>query len=453
MNTQKRYDLFVIGGGPGGYTAALLGAKKGLRVGIAEGSHFGGTCTNLGCIPAKSYIESINLYIHMKNAQRFGIDAGTATLTLENLHKRKVRIVTRLVKGIEFLLSQAGVDIFKGYANFESENSIYVEEEHIISSSIIIATGSRPKKPALFELEGILTSDDIFDLKQLPSSLIIIGGGVIGLEMAHVFSNLGAEVTVIEALNRILATEDEEISIQLVSQYKKVRFITSGRITTIKKPSGFNLTIEKSGGMETVTGDGILLCIGREPVIPNGIQPLHLALTASNGIKVDRSMRTNIPGIYAVGDVTGSQMYAYVAAKEAAVAVDTITGGTKIMNYSAIPSVIFTNPEIASVGKQMDQMDTAHGKRGTFPVSALGRARTMEASDGFATVYCSGEGKIERITIMAPHATELISLAALAIEQGLHIEEFLMPHYPHPTMAELLKEAAEDVSGLNIHKP
>lgn len=453
MNTQKRYDLFIIGGGPGGYTAALLGAKKGLRVGIAEGSHFGGTCTNLGCIPAKSYIESINLYIHMKNAQRFGIDAGTATITLENLHKRKVRIVTRLVKGIEFLLSQAGVDIFRGYANFESENSIHVGEEHIISSSIIIATGSRPKKPALFELEGILTSDDIFDLKQPPSSLIIVGGGVIGIEMTHVFSNLGVKVTVIETLERILATEDEEISKQLVSQYKKVRFITSGRITTIKKPSGFNLTIEKPGGMETVTGDGILLCIGREPVIPNGILPLHLALTASNGIEVDRSMRTNISGIYAVGDVTGSQMYAYVAAKEAAVAIDTITGGSKIMNYSAIPSVIFTNPEIASVGKQMDQMDTAHGKRGTFPVSALGRARTMEASDGFATVYCSPEGKIERVTIMAPHATELISLAALAIEQGLHIEEFLMPHYPHPTMAELLKEAAEDVSGLSIHKP
>jgi dihydrolipoamide dehydrogenase len=453
MNTQKRYDLFIIGGGPGGYTAALLGAKKGLRVGIAEGSHFGGTCTNLGCIPAKSYIESINLYIHMKNAQRFGIDAGTATITLENLHKRKVRIVTRLVKGIEFLLSQAGVDIFRGYANFESENSIHVGEEHIISSSIIIATGSRPKKPALFELEGILTSDDIFDLKRLPSSLIIVGGGVIGIEMTHVFSNLGVEVTVIEALERILATEDEEISKQLVSQYKKVHFITSSRITTIKKPSGFNLTIEKPGGMETVTGEGILLCIGREPVIPNGILPLHLALTASNGIEVDRSMRTNISGIYAVGDVTGSQMYAYVAAKEAAVAVDTITGGSKIMNYSAIPSVIFTNPEIASVGKQMDQMDTAHGKRGTFPVSALGRARTMEASNGFATVYCSPEGKIERVTIMAPHATELISLAALAIEQGLHIDEFLMPHYPHPTMAELLKEAAEDVSGLSIHKP
>jgi dihydrolipoamide dehydrogenase len=450
MATQKRYDLFVIGTGPGGYTSALLGAKKGLRVGIAEGANFGGTCTNKGCIPAKTYIESINLFDHIKNAQRFGITVGDATLTIEGLYKRKTRIVARLAKGIEHLLNQAGVEIYRGYARFVTENSIQIGDEHIISTSIIIATGSRPKRPDLFNLEGVLTSDEIFDIRQLPSSIIIVGAGVIGMEMAHVFSHLGAEVTVIEALERILATEDEEVSETLVSQYQKVRFITSARITAIERPSAFKLCVETPGGIETVTGEGLLLCIGREPVIPEGLQPLGLTLTPTSGIQVDSSMRTNIPGLYAIGDVTGSQMYAYVASKEALIAVDSITGGSQTMDYSAIPSVVFTNPEIASVGKQVNPVLV---KKGTFPVSALGRARTMEASAGFATVYCSPEGKMERVTIMAPHATELISWATLAIEKGFPIEDFIKPHYPHPTMAELLKEAAEDCLGLSINKP
>jgi dihydrolipoamide dehydrogenase len=419
-------------------------------VGIAEGSNFGGTCTNKGCIPAKTYIESVNLYDHIKNARRFGIEAGAATLTLEGLYKRKTRIVTRLAKGIEYLLNQAEVDIYRGYAGFVTENSIQIGDEQIIAAAIIIATGSRPKRPGLFRHDGVLTSDEIFDMRQLPSSLLIVGAGVIGMEMAHVFSNLGAEVTVIEALDRILATEDEEVSSALASQYRNVRFITSARITAMEKSPTFKLLIESPGGVETVTGESLLLCIGREPVIPDGLQPLGLTLTPTNGIQVNSSMRTNIPGIYAIGDVTGSHMYAYVASKEASVAVDSITGGSQTMDYSAIPSIVFTNPEVASVGKQVNP---GLVKKGTFPVSALGRARTMEASEGFATVYCSPEGKMARVTIMAPHATELISWATLAIEKGFHIEDFIKPHYPHPTMAELLKEAAEDCLGLCINKP
>ncbi|HVN71698.1 MAG TPA: dihydrolipoyl dehydrogenase [Desulfomonilia bacterium] len=449
----KPYDLFVIGGGPGGYTAALLGARKGLRVGIAEASQMGGVCTNRGCIPSKTYIESINLYNRMKIARRFGIDAGTATLTLESLHARKAKVVTRLVKGIEHLLEQAGVDTYRGCARLEPDKTLTVGEEHIASSSIIIATGARPKKPTLFDIEGVLTSDDIFDLKALPSSLVIVGGGVIGLEMAHVFSNLGTEVTVIEALDRVLSTEDEEVSEQLVKQYRKVRFITKARVSTIETASGYKLTVESPGGTDTVTGEGLLLCIGREPVIPEGLQSLGIAFTASGGIDVDPSMHTNLEGIYAIGDVKGFQMYAYVASKEAGVAVDTITGGSQTMDYSAIPSVVFTDPEIASVGKRIDPEYHTAMIKGTFPVSALGRARIMEASDGFANVYCSPEGKMERVTIMAPHATELISWATLAIEQGLHVEEFLKPHYPHPALSELLKEAAEDCLGLCINKP
>lgn len=449
MRRTEPYDLFVIGAGPGGYTAALLGAKRGMRVGIAEASNLGGTCTNTGCIPAKSYIESVNLLDRLKNAQRFGIESTDASLSLESLHRRKTRIVARLVKGIEHLLVSSGVDIYRAHASFESANSIRVGDALVASRATIVATGSRPKRPAIFSLEGVMTSDDIFELKQIPASLVVVGGGVIGLEMAHIFSHLGSEVTVVEALERVLATEDEEVSKALVALYRKVRFITSARITSVERDIGFNLDVQTPGGMEALTGQGLLLSIGREPLIPEGLVSLGLEMNASGGARVDAVMRTSIPGVFAIGDATGEHMYAYVASKEAAVAVDCIAGGSMKMDYSAIPSIVFTSPEIASVGRRPN---ASRARKGAFPVSALGRARTMEASEGFASVYTDMEGKMERVTIMAPHATELISWAALAVEKKMHLEDFLKPYYPHPTMAELVREAAEDCLGVCINK-
>ena len=447
------YDLFVMGAGPGGYAAAILGAKKGLHVGIAEGVHLGGTCTNTGCIPAKAYIESINLYGQIKIAQRLGIETQTPRLTLDALNKRKTRIVKRLVKGIEYLLKKNSVDIYPGFAEILGKNTIKVNNKSIWFTSLIIATGSQPKRPTMFDLPGIWTSEDIFDVTEMPSSLLVVGGGAIGMELAHIFTNLGVEVTVIEALERILPFEDEDVSRELTSMYRKIRFITSARIHEIDTSSGFKLRIEYPGGKEIISGQCLLLCIGREPHIPLGVKELGISIAPSGGLHVDSFLQTNIPGIYAIGDVTGQYMYAHVATKEAEVAVDHITGGSKGMDYSAVPSIVFTNPEIASVGKRLDEIDPSSMRKGTFPVSALGRARTMEVSEGFAHIYCTPGGKIERVTIMAPHATELISWATLAISQGLVLEEFLKPICPHPTLSELLKEASEDVLGLSIHKP
>lgn len=450
MGGRTHFDLFVIGAGPGGYTAALLGARKGLRVGIAEGSHCGGTCTNRGCIPAKSYIESVRLVAEMRNAPRFGIDPVQPAISLESLHKRKSRIVGRLVKGIEYLLDRAGVIVLRAHAHFLGEKTLQVGEDRVSASSIVIATGSRPRKPGLFDVPGLLTSDEVFDLRQSPSSMIIVGGGVIGMEMAHIFSHLGTEVTVIEALDRILAVEDEEVSKSLVSMYRNVRFMTSAKVSAVEKGDGYTLAVETESGREKVHGESLLLSIGREPVLPGGLADLAIARNASGGIEVDGSMRTSLPGVYAVGDVTGGHMYAYVASREAEVAVADILGEpVKPVDYSAIPSVVFTHPEVASVGLSQG----AGKRRGTFPVSALGRARTMEESEGFATVSCNPEGILERVTIVAPHATELIAWATLAVQRRLSVEEFLGPVCPHPTMAELLKEAAEDVLGQCINKP
>jgi dihydrolipoamide dehydrogenase len=447
------YDLFVIGSGPAGYTAALLAAKKGLNVAIAEGKNFGGTCTNTGCIPTKSYIESIHLFNQINAAKRFGIDTGKPSLSLNSLSTRASRVVKRLVKGIEFLLTGAGIDIYTGPAGVVEPTRVKVGEQTFDTRGIIVATGSRPKRPALFDVPGIWTSENLFEMKELPETLAIVGGGVIGMEMAHIFSSLGSTVTVIEAMERILPFEDPQVSNFLAKNSRRVNIRTSSTITDIEGEQPCTISIETPDGEARITAEKILLSIGREPVIPQGLEDLGIKRNSARGIQVDDTMQTSIPGIYAIGDVTGENMYAYVASKEAEIAVDHLTGGRQRISYHNIPSIIFTSPEIASVGKGFDEIDHSTMKQGTFPVSALGRARTMEANDGYAHMVCNSKGRIERVTIVSPHATELITIATLAIEKGLTAEDFLGLYHPHPTLSELLKEAAQDVEGLSVHKP
>lgn len=447
------YDLFVIGAGPGGYTAALLAAKKGLNVGIAEGKSLGGTCTNSGCIPTKTYIESISLLGRINAAKRFGIDTNKPSLSLDSLNTRKTRVVKRLVKGIEYLLKGADIDIYNQPADIIEPGKVKVGEQHLAARTIIVATGSRPKRPSLFDIPGIWTSDTLFDVKDLPETLAIVGGGVIGMEMAHIFSSLGSTVTVIEAMERILPSEDPRVSDLITKNFRSVNIYPSSRIIGIVGNAPYTIAMDTPEGDADIVAEKILLCIGRKPVIPPGLKNLGISLNGARGIQVDNTMQTSIPGVYAIGDVTGEYMYAYVASKEAETAVDHLTGGSSKIRYRNIPSIIFTSPEIASVGKGLEEIDHSTMKQGTFPVSALGRARTMEANDGYAHIICTQTGKIERVTIVSPHATELITIATLAIEKGLTAEDFLRLYHPHPTLSELLKEAAEDVEGLSVHKP
>jgi len=450
-NTYK-HDLFVIGAGPGGYYAAISAAKKGMNVGIAEGNRLGGTCTNTGCIPTKTYLESVNLNNLFGKARRFGIEAQKTCIDLSSLYKRKKRIVDRLIKGIEYLLRQNNVTIYPSNAVFTGPNTIDIGGKIVEASNIIIASGSRPKRPAMLDVQGIWTSDEIFNATQLPESLIIIGGGAIGVEMAYVFEGLGTRVTVIEAMDRILPLEDEIVSGEIIRLNRKISFISNARITKIQGDSPYKVSVSTHGGQEHIEAQNILLSIGREPVVPHGLDKTGIHLNPSGGIDVDDTMQSSTPGLYAIGDVTAEHMYAYTATKEAGVAVKNITGEHQSIDYSNIPSVIFTKPEIASVGKRLEEMDMSSLKQGSFPVSALSRARTMEENDGFANIYCSESGTIERVTIMAPHATELICWAGLAIRQGLTVEELLNAHVPHPTVAEIIKEASEDLLGMCVHK-
>lgn len=444
------YDVFVIGAGPGGYTAAIHAARRGLSVGIAEMSHPGGTCTNVGCIPTKTYAESVKLLRQTQNARRFGITTGEVSLELASLNKRASRIIARLRKGIELLLEQQQIAIHRDEACFLDPHTLRVGDDEITAGHIIVATGSRPLIPPIFAHPGVFTSDEIFSLTELPEDLLIIGGGVIGCEMANIFSALGSRITVIEALDRILPHEDEDVSRELSRLMRSVTFHTATRVSDITGQGPYTVQAEGPDGPLRLTASAILLCIGRTPQLPAGLAELGVHRTPSGGIKVDAGMRSSIPHILAVGDVTGEQPYAYTATREAEVAVRRICGEEAVMSYEHVPSVIFTHPEIASVGTLPD---TGVLREGSFPVSALGRARTMETSDGWSRVWTRPDGKMARVTIMAQHATELVPWATLALEQGLTVEEFLAPIYPHPVMAELLKEAAEDVLDLCVHKP
>jgi dihydrolipoamide dehydrogenase len=446
---KGKYDLFIIGAGPGGYTAAILASKKGLKVGLAEVGKPGGTCTNLGCIPTKSYCESVKLFSGIKNAARFGIEAEAKPLSLENMYSRKERIISRLSKGIELLLKTNGVELIKGEATITDSNVAAVGDDIYNFDNLIISTGSKPK-PCPFDVPGIWTSNEALSVKEVPQSLLIVGGGVIGMEMAGIFSALGVQVTVVEALDRILPGEEPDASQLLIKTMRSVRFLTSSLVKGIEKEDVFNTTVLSGEKTEMIETEKIIWCTGRAPVLPVDMEKLGVEMNASGGIKVDRGMRTSVPGLYAIGDVTGEWMLAYVASREAEIAVENITGGNALMDYSCVPSIIFTSPEIASVG--ITPHDAPGLKKGTFPVSALGRARTAEANDGFANVYSDGEGRLVRVTIASPHATDLIAWAALAVRSGMTVREFLEPVYTHPTFSELIKEAAEDTLGLSIHK-
>jgi dihydrolipoamide dehydrogenase len=456
------FDVIVIGGGPGGYVAAIRAAQLGAKVAVVEKDSLGGTCLNRGCIPTKALVASAELVHQLKNAGTFGINVEGFSVDFRRVMARKEEIVEGLVKGIAFLLSRHKIESVSGFGKLVAPGTVEVHKEdgtveQLTGKNIIIATGSEPALITALGYNGktVITSNEALELEDIPKSLLIIGGGVIGCEFASIFNEFGTEVTIVEAMPNILPLVDNEISRRLTMVMKK-------KGITIKTKAMISSVVEEEGGIKATleTGEEIraekaLISIGRTFNTKGlGLENVGVALGSKGEILVDDYLRTNVPGIYAIGDVTNKIQLAHVASAQGLVAVENIMGGNRVMNYSVVPSCIFTMPEIGTVGitSQEAKAQGINTKVGKFPFTALGKARCMEETDGNVKIIADAEtDKVLGVHIMGPHATDLIAEAALAIQLGATAKEIAQTIHAHPTLAESVMEAAENVHGLSIH--
>ena len=461
------YDVLVIGSGPGGYVAAIRAAQLGLKTACAEGREtLGGTCLNVGCIPSKAMLHASELYeeAHSGALKKFGINIDGATLDLDQMHAEKTKAVTELTGGIAFLFKKNKVDWLKGYATFENANTVKVGDQTITAKNIIIATGS-----SVTPLPGVAVDNDaaiIVDstgalaLPKVPEHLVVIGGGVIGLELGSVWKRLGAKVTVVEYLDQILPGMDEEVRNESAKLFKKQGFdfrmatkvtgaaVAGGKATLTVEPS-------KGGPAETIEADAILVAIGRRPNTEGlGLDKAGLAVNARGQVETDHDFRTSVPSIWAIGDCIPGPMLAHKAEDEGIAAAENIAGGTGIVNHDVIPSVVYTHPEIAGVGlSEEDAKAKGHEIRvGKFPFMANSRAKTNRDTDGFVKIIADAKSdRVLGVWIISSLAGTLIAEAALAMEFGATSEDIAYTCHAHPTHAEAIKEAAMAVTGKPIH--
>ncbi|HVI41808.1 MAG TPA: dihydrolipoyl dehydrogenase [Anaerovoracaceae bacterium] len=457
-------DIVIIGGGPGGYTAAIRAAQLGARVLLVEAENLGGTCLNKGCIPTKALYKNAQLINELNSAAEFGIKLDGYTIDITEIMQRKQRIVDRLKEGIAQLIKANSIEMVYGKASLVSKEKVKVidsqgNESLINTKNIIIATGSVPLKPPItgINLPGVMTSDEILFSKEIPKSLVIIGGGVIGIEFAGIFNALGSQVTVVEFLPRILANMDSEISKKLVLALKKkgISIETDTKVIQISKDQeSFRALTEGKKGENEIKTDAVLVSVGRTP----NVEGLELDLLGvehdRTGIKVDETYQTNVPGIYAIGDVIGGQMLAHIASEEGIAAVDNIMGLKGHLNYDAVPGCVFTFPEIAAVGLSEED---AKGKgidytSSKFLFGANGKALTIGEEEGFVKVLAEAETKrIIGVHIMGPHASDLIHEAALAVGYKMTADDISGIVHAHPTLSEAFMEAALGIENKAIH--
>ncbi len=459
---MARYDVAVIGGGPGGYTAAIRAAQAGAGVCVVEMDKVGGTCLNRGCIPTKALLSCTGVLAQIKRAEEFGIKVGEVTTSWKQMLERKDRVVDKLVTGVEFLFKSYAIDLINGKATLFDKNTIEVEtsnggDNELTASHIILATGSRPAYIPAFDIDGkqVITSNEALDLAELPESLIIVGGGVIGCEFACIFSEMGVKITIIEALDRILNTEDRQISQRMRGVLRKrgITIHTNAKITQIKKTAEQVTAVLESG--EEISAQQAMVSIGRALNTQGlGLKKVGIKQGARGEILVNERMQTNIENIYAIGDVVGKLMLAHVAARQGMVAAGNIMGTHEVMDYRVVPGAIFTHPELASVGLTADKAkeNGYEVNLGNFSFMALGKALAMGEAEGtIRLVADAASDKLLGAQIMGPHATDLIAEVALAINKGLTAKDVAQTIHAHPTLAEAVFEAAEDVHGMAIH--
>ena len=455
-----KYDVAVLGGGPGGYVAAIRSAQLGATVCLIEDKHVGGTCLNRGCIPTKAIISSAELYQKMKHASDFGITTENTSFDIEKIIDRKNNIVINMRQGIERLLKNKKVEIIKGWGKLVSKNEINITSESEIkieASKIILATGSETLVPPVFNIKSdkVITSDEALELKKVPESIIIAGGGYVGCEWATIFNSLDCNVTIIEMLKNIVPTEDIQISRFLQTSLKKngITILTNSRISEIKDNGSQIEALLENG--KTITADKMLLSLGRKLNTRNiGLEEIGLAFDGEK-ISVDEHLKTSIANIFAIGDITGKKLLAHVASAQGIIAAENAIGmNKKIIDYSLIPSCIYTYPEAASVGFTEEQIKKQgiNYIKGRYPFTVNGKAHCIGDANGFIIIFAEKEDhKVLGIHIIGPKATEMISMGAFIVTNGLTAKEAIRTIMPHPTLSESLMEALALIEKECIH--
>ena len=464
---SDKFQATIIGGGPGGYVCAIRLAQLGIKIACIESREtLGGTCLNIGCIPSKSLLNLSEYFHRAKNFTKIGIEVGDVKLNLPKMMQNKDKAVTNLTKGIEFLFKKNKVTYFKGTGRFKSVNQISIldknnKETIIETEKTIISTGSEPMElPGIkFDEKRILSSTGALSLSLLPKKMVVIGAGYIGLELGSVWSRLGTEVHVVEFLDHITPGMDKEISKEFMKILIKqgLNFHLQTKVDSIKKDKkGVMIkATDKTGKKIFFESDVVLISVGRKPYTKNlNLEKINIELDNKKKIKVNKNFETNIPNVYAIGDVINGPMLAHKAEEEGIALAELISGQSGHVNYDVIPGVVYTSPEVASIGKteeQLKNMNHAY-KVGKFPFMANSRAKTINEPEGFVKILADEKtDKVLGVHMIAPHAGEIIAEMALAMEFGASSEDIARTCHAHPTFSEAIKEAALSVDKRPIH--
>ena len=464
---SDKFQATIIGGGPGGYVCAIRLAQLGIKTACIESREtLGGTCLNIGCIPSKSLLNLSEYFHRAKNFTKIGIEVENIKLNLPKMMQNKDKAVNNLTKGIEFLFKKNKITYFKGTGRFKSINQISIldknnKETIIETEKTIISTGSEPiALPGIkFDEEKILSSTGALSLLFVPKKMVVIGGGYIGLELGSVWSRLGTEVHVVEFLDHITPGMDKEISKEFMKILIKqgLNFHLQTKVDSIKKDKKEVVikTTDKTGKKIVFESDVVLISVGRKPYTKNlNLEKINVELDNKNKIKVNKNFETNIPNVYAIGDVIDGPMLAHKAEEEGIALAELISGQSGHVNYDVIPGVVYTSPEVASIGKTEEQLkNTNHAyKVGKFPFMANSRAKTINEPEGFVKILADeNTDKVLGVHMIGPHAGELIAEMALAMEFGASSEDIARTCHAHPTFSEAIKEAALSVDKRPIH--
>lgn len=459
-NLEKRYDVAVIGGGPGGYSAAIRAAQLGAKVAVFEKDTLGGTCLNVGCLPTKCLLEKAALVEKIRKNTQNGIFKEAGLFSWKKIQEHKDSTVKRLTAGVGGILASYGIEVIKGTAKLKKVGCILVDSNEYEAKKIIIATGSKVFIPPIKGVDGknVITSTGALSLTKIPKSLVIIGGGVIGLEFASIYRSFGSEITVVEMMDDIVAGEDKEIIKLLKGELVKrgIVFLTSAKVEQIEdKDNQKAVSYTKDGKSAVCKGEYVLVSVGR---LPNteGIELSGLDKDSNGNIKVNNRLETSIPDIYAVGDAVGGFQLAHAAYAEAETAASNCMGGNEEVELHIMPRCIYSMPQFAAVGKTEEQLkaDGIEYLKSSLPYTTNGKALASDENFGVVKVLSKrSDGVVLGVHIVGGYATELLSGALAAINKGATVSDFEKMIFPHPTMSELIKEAVLATEDKAIHTP